>query len=148
MCILQNPIRSALQIAESNNQRGIHPARSDAPFSHLRFSCPTWKFPALYGFKSTINRAALITLMEPVVAARTRADWIEILGQAGVPCAPVNDIAELAASEQLAAVDMLREIPGSGLKVVGLPISFDGVRPYPRADSPKVGQHNGQGFQP
>ena len=98
------------------------------------------------GRKRTVNRAPLIALMEPVVAAKTRAAWIEILGRAGVPCAPVNDIAELAAAEQLAAVDMLREIPGSGLKVVGLPISFNGQRPHPRTDSPKVGQHDGEGF--
>jgi len=99
------------------------------------------------GRKRTVNRGALIALMEPVVAAKTRADWIAILGKAGVPCAPVNDIGELAQSEQLAAVDMLRELPGSGLKVVGLPINFDGVRPFPRTDSPKVGEHSGQGFK-
>jgi len=99
------------------------------------------------GRKRTVNRGALIALMEPVVAAKTRADWIGILGKAGVPCAPVNDIGELAQSEQLAAVDMLRELPGSGLKVVGLPINFDGVRPFPRTDSPKVGEHSGQGFK-
>ncbi len=109
---------------------------------------PEWSADARFsdGRKRTGNRAALIALMEPVVAAKTRADWSVLLGRAGVPCAPVNDIAELAASEQLAAVDMMRELPGSGLKVVGLPISFDGVRPYPRGDSPKVGEHDGEGF--
>jgi crotonobetainyl-CoA:carnitine CoA-transferase CaiB-like acyl-CoA transferase len=98
------------------------------------------------GRKRTVNRAPLIALMEPVVAAKTRADWIAILGKAGVPCAPVNDIADLAGSEQLAAVDMLRTLPGSNLRVVGLPISFDGERPHPRGDSPKVGQHNAEIF--
>jgi len=58
----------------------------------------------------------------------------------------VNDIAELGQSEQLAAIDMVRELPGSGLRVVGLPINFDGTRPHPRTDSPKVGEHSGQGF--
>ena len=98
------------------------------------------------GRKRTVNRAALIALIEPVVAAKTRADWIEILGKVGVPCAAVNNIAELSASEQLAAVDMMRTLPGSGLRVVGLPISFDGERPYPRTDSPKVGEHDGEVF--
>lgn len=96
------------------------------------------------GRKRTVNRAALIALIEPVVAAKTRADWISILGRAGVPCAPVNDIAELAASEQLAEVDILRELPGSGLKVLGLPISFNGERPHPQGDSPKLGEHTAQ----
>jgi formyl-CoA transferase len=30
------------------------------------------------------------------------------------------------------------------LRVVGLPISFDRQRPHPRADSPKLGQHNAE----
>lgn len=98
------------------------------------------------GRKRTQNREALIALMEPVVAAKTRADWINLLGIAGVPCAAVNDIAELSASEQLAAVDMMRVLPGSELRVVGLPISFDGERPHPQGDSPKVGQHDREIF--
>jgi crotonobetainyl-CoA:carnitine CoA-transferase CaiB-like acyl-CoA transferase len=36
----------------------------------------------------------------------------------------------------------MRTLPGSELKVVGLPITFDRQRPCPRSDSPKLGQHN------
>jgi formyl-CoA transferase len=80
--------------------------------------------------------------MVPVLRTRTRADWIAALERAGVPCGPVNDIAELAESEQLAAMDMLRTLPGSGMRVVGLPLSFDRQRPHPRGDSPALGEHN------
>ena len=59
-----------------------------------------------------------------------------------MPCSPVNDIAELSQTEQLKAADLLRNLPGTELNVVGLPIVFDGVRPYPRSDAPKLGQHN------
>lgn len=68
------------------------------------------------------------------------------LEQAGVPCSPVNDIAELAETEQLRAVDLIRTLPRSGLKVVGLPISFDKKRPEPHADSPRLGEHNAELF--
>jgi formyl-CoA transferase len=68
------------------------------------------------------------------------------LEKAGVPCAPVNDVAELANSEQLRAVDLMRTLPGSGMKVVGLPISFDRQRPTPHSDSPKLGAHNDEVF--
>jgi formyl-CoA transferase len=64
------------------------------------------------------------------------------LESVGVPCGPVNDIAELAQTEQLQAVDLMRTLPGSGVKVVGLPITFDGERPHPHADAPKLGEHN------
>jgi formyl-CoA transferase len=39
---------------------------------------------------------------------------------------------------------MVRELPGSGLKVLGLPLSFDKQRPHPHSDSPKLGAHNSE----
>ncbi len=92
------------------------------------------------------NRAALIPLLVTVLLTRTRAEWMAALEAAGVPCAPVNDIPELSESAQLAAVDLMRELPGSGMSVVGLPISFDRERPHPYRDSPKVGEHNAEVF--
>jgi formyl-CoA transferase len=94
------------------------------------------------GRKRVANRPDLIAAMAPVLRGQPRDHWIAALQQAGVPCAPVNDIAELAGSEQLKAVDLLRTLPGSGMTVVGLPISFDRQRPQPAADSPKLGEHN------
>ena len=64
------------------------------------------------------------------------------LERVGVPCAPVNDVAELAATAQLQAMELVQTLPGSGVKVVGLPISFDGERPRPRSGSPRLGEHN------
>ena len=58
----------------------------------------------------------------------------------------MNSIADLARSEQLAAVDILRTLPGCNAKVVGLPIQFNGERPHPYRDSPKVGEHNDEVF--
>ena len=90
------------------------------------------------GRKRSANRPALIATMVPVLLTRTRDEWMRALTQVGVPCAPVNDIAELATTEQLQAIDLMRTLPGSGLQVVGLPISIDGERPHPRSDSPKL----------
>jgi len=92
------------------------------------------------------NREALVSVMQPVLSRRSRRDWLGIVGEAGVPAAPVNDIAELAATEQLQAMDMLHTLPGSDLRVVGLPMSFDKQRPHPRSDSPSLGQHNREVF--
>ena len=90
------------------------------------------------------NRNALIDLMKPVLLTRTRAEWMAGLEKVGVPCSPVNDVPELSQTEQLKAADLLRNLPGTALNVVGLPIVFDGERPYPRSDAPKLGQHNGE----
>jgi formyl-CoA transferase len=98
------------------------------------------------GRKRAANRQAVQDAMQPVLLTKTRREWLGIIGEAGVPCAPVNDIAELSATEQLAEMDILRTLPGSEMRIVGLPISFDGVRPYPASDSPKLGQHNAEVF--
>ncbi|HVZ07980.1 CaiB/BaiF CoA transferase family protein [Rhodopila sp.] len=99
------------------------------------------------GRQRAANREYVVAAMQPVLLTRTRQDWLGLIGEAGVPCAPVNDIAELARSEQLHAMDMLRTLPGSGLSVVGLPISFERERPYPAGDSPTLGQHNAEVFK-
>jgi crotonobetainyl-CoA:carnitine CoA-transferase CaiB-like acyl-CoA transferase len=88
------------------------------------------------------NRSALVALMAAVLRQEPRDHWLAALAEAGVPAAPVNDVAELAASPQLAAMDLLRTLPGSGMRVVGLPLSFDRARPHPRADAPQFGEHN------
>jgi formyl-CoA transferase len=98
------------------------------------------------GRKRAANRHAVVEAMQPVLLSKSRQDWMGIIGEAGVPCAPVNDIAELAESEQLQAMDLMRTLPGSELKIVGLPITFDRVRPSPRGDSPRLGEHNKEVF--
>jgi crotonobetainyl-CoA:carnitine CoA-transferase CaiB-like acyl-CoA transferase len=98
------------------------------------------------GRRRAANRQAVVDAIQPVLLTRSRQDWLGLIGEAGVPCAPVNDIAELAETEQLRAMDMVRTLPGSGLGVIGLPITFDRQRPYPRGDSPKLGEHNDEVF--
>ena len=80
--------------------------------------------------------------MQPVLLERTRRDWLGIIGEAGVPVAPVNNIAELAETEQLQAMDMMRTLPGSDLRVVGLPVSFDGQRPLEVSAPPVLGSND------
>jgi crotonobetainyl-CoA:carnitine CoA-transferase CaiB-like acyl-CoA transferase len=92
------------------------------------------------------HRAELVALIEPVLRQKPRDHWLAELTKAGVPTSPVNSIPDLARSEQLKAVDILRTLPGCNAKVVGLPIQFNGERPHPYRDSPKVGEHNDEVF--
>lgn len=109
---------------------------------------PEWAADPLFsdGRMRAANREALAEVMQPALLTKTRVEWLGLLGEAGVPVAPVNNIAELAETEQLQAMDMMRVLPGSELKIVGLPITFDRRRPHPAGDSPKLGQHNAEIF--
>lgn len=89
------------------------------------------------------NRAVLVPMIAAVLKTRPRDAWIAALEAAGVPCAAVHDIGEVAASEQFAAIGIAQDLPG-GPRVVGLPISFDRVRPRPSRTAPRLGEHNAE----
>ena len=55
--------------------------------------------------------------------------------------APVQSVAEMIAHEQTQALGLLQQVPDSAMKFVGLPISFDGLRPALRRRPPKLGEH-------
>jgi len=92
------------------------------------------------------NKETLIPAMSAAVALHTRDSLLSALEAVGVPCAPVNNIKELAESEQLAAVGILQNLPENGLQVVGLPISFDRQRPRSARPAPGLGEHNAEVF--
>jgi CoA:oxalate CoA-transferase len=53
------------------------------------------------------NAEALKTALEHALAERTTDAWLETLHNAGLPCGPINDIAEVIRDPQLAARNML-----------------------------------------
>ena len=92
------------------------------------------------------NKTELLPMIAAAMLTKTRAEWLEAFEKAGVPCSPVNDIGELANTEQLAAADLVYELPtregeNSSPRVVGLPISFDRKRPRSARPAPKLGEH-------
>ena len=86
------------------------------------------------------HAAALDALLEPVFAERPTAAWSALLDDAGVPCAPLHDVAEMLANEQVEAVGMLRRLPGFSQAVIGPAVSFDGERPVAQSAPPSLGE--------
>ncbi|HWI12923.1 MAG TPA: CoA transferase, partial [Burkholderiales bacterium] len=93
------------------------------------------------------NQSILYPLIEAEMAKRTRAQWMELLEKAGVPCAPVQDIGEVTRHAQTEALGLLQGVPDSGMKFIGLPVSFDGERPPLRRKPPAIGEHTGEIFR-
>ena len=82
--------------------------------------------------------------IEAVLKHHTTAHWLDVLAKAGVPGGPINNIKQALEHPQIAARNMLIEVPdGSGgtLKLAGNPIkmsAFDDPktrRPAPDLDS-------------
>ena len=57
------------------------------------------------------NREALIALLEPYFAQDDTASWHERLTRAGVPAAPVADVADVLASPQTEALGIVQDLP-------------------------------------
>ena len=87
----------------------------------------------------TRSADALARQLEAALASHGSAFWLETLGAAGVPCGPVNDIAQLVVDPQVAARNMLIAVAGTALRVAGNPIKLSGFAdPVLRAGAPAL----------
>jgi crotonobetainyl-CoA:carnitine CoA-transferase CaiB-like acyl-CoA transferase len=88
------------------------------------------------------NRDELIPLLERRLAERATDDLLARLRAAGVPASRVNDLAAVAADEQLHATGILQTLAGRDL--VSPPLSADGERLRYRSEPPLLGQHTAE----
>ena len=87
------------------------------------------------------NRDALIPLLAAPMRALTIAALTALLREAGIPCGPVNGVAQALADPQTAALGIVGALPSGGPRTVRLPLSFDGERPAPAGPAPRLGEH-------
>jgi crotonobetainyl-CoA:carnitine CoA-transferase CaiB-like acyl-CoA transferase len=93
-----------------------------------------------------INQAVLYRLIEDIIRERTSREWQALLDAAAVPNAPMQTIAEVLAHPQTKALGMLQDSPDGNISLIGLPISFDGLRPAFRKSPPALGAHTKEIF--
>ncbi len=88
------------------------------------------------------NRDVLLARLEAEISARDRETLAEELDAFGVPNAPLNSVDTMLRHPQLEATGILQTAPDGGLRTIGLPLRFDGVRPPFRRAAPRLGEHN------
>lgn len=114
--------------------------------------CATIGRPELIGderFETSALRTKNYAILEPILnealAQRTTAEWIEEFDRIGLPCGPLNNIAQAVAQPQVRARDMLVELRhprmSRPLTVPNTPVKLSrtpgGVKGLP----PDVGEH-------
>jgi CoA:oxalate CoA-transferase len=88
------------------------------------------------------NHQALKDELTPVLATRTGAEWLAVFRAAGLPCGPINTIADVVGDPQVAARNMIVEVDDAtvgNVKVFGCPIKMSAFDdPHRRAGAPDL----------
>jgi crotonobetainyl-CoA:carnitine CoA-transferase CaiB-like acyl-CoA transferase len=91
------------------------------------------------------NADALVPLLEAAFASRPCAEWIRILSEHDIPCAPVQPLAEFVANDPAVRHHRMAvryEHPDVGpLTLIGQPLRFSDGQPADAGPPPSLGQH-------
>jgi CoA:oxalate CoA-transferase len=121
-------------------------AGTDALFVRL---CQSLGRPDLAGdphYATNASRAdhvdALAADLELVLKEKPIAHWLDVLGNAGIPCGPINDVGQVLADPQVLARNMVVSLDDpamAGLRLAGNPIKLSGYEDPPtRAAAPAL----------
>jgi formyl-CoA transferase len=89
--------------------------------------------------------AELYALVAECVRGGTTAHWLSVLGDADIPCGPVNTLDDLPRDEQLAAVDFfpITDHPSEGrIRSARTPVRFGAADCSVRRPAPRLGEHS------
>jgi crotonobetainyl-CoA:carnitine CoA-transferase CaiB-like acyl-CoA transferase len=90
------------------------------------------------------NLDALVPLMNERLKKRTVREWLAALDAEGVPCGPINSVADMAADRHALARRMIVELdhPSAGrTRALGLPIKLSATPGDVTRPAPLLGQH-------
>jgi crotonobetainyl-CoA:carnitine CoA-transferase CaiB-like acyl-CoA transferase len=90
------------------------------------------------------NRNRLIERIDATTVGHTVEALVKILDEAGVPNSPLLTVDQVARHPQAAAVEMFAPCEDDDLRLAGIPLMLDGIRPRSRTRAPKLGEHDGR----
>ncbi|QXH56482.1 CaiB/BaiF CoA transferase family protein [Pseudomonas maumuensis] len=90
------------------------------------------------------NRAELIPLIRQATVFKTTAEWVSELEEAGVPCGPINDLAQMFQDPQVLARGLAVKVPhplAGSVPQVASPIRLSETPVEYRQAPPLLGEH-------
>lgn len=92
----------------------------------------------------TANAKELTNILNEVFITKTIQEWIELLEEAGLPCAPINTVDRIVNDPHIKARNMIVEVehPVAGnLKMPGVPVKLSATPGEVKTPAPLLGQH-------
>jgi crotonobetainyl-CoA:carnitine CoA-transferase CaiB-like acyl-CoA transferase len=94
------------------------------------------------------NREELIAILQGIFVTRTMRDWLQALERAGVPCGPINTVADVFADPQVQARGLKLDLPhpsigsvpsvANPIKYSATPIDYRSAPPMLGADTDEI----------
>jgi crotonobetainyl-CoA:carnitine CoA-transferase CaiB-like acyl-CoA transferase len=94
-----------------------------------------------------VNRGVLVPMIEEITRTWDIEELMGALDKAGIPNAPLQNVAQVTDHPQTHAVGILQEGPEGALPTVGLPLTFHGERSSYERAAPELGEHNDAVFK-
>lgn len=95
------------------------------------------------------NQDELATILQPIFRTRTAAEWIADFDARGIPCAPINNFAEILADPHVREMGWVQSMTmpnGTTAKTVGFPIGISDFAFEVTRTPPRLGEHNEEVF--
>src|SRR5271156_3702304 len=94
------------------------------------------------------NREELVAILQGIFVTRTMRDWLQALERAGVPCGPINTVADVFADPQVQARGLKLDLPhpsigsvpsvANPIKYSATPIDYRSAPPMLGADTDEI----------
>lgn len=143
-----NPRVVVFQSFETSDGEVVVAAANDRLFAKLarELGHPEWASDARFASNAlrVEHKADLLPEIARILKTGSMEHWVGRLEAIGVPCSPIHDFKQVLAQPQTQALGILQEIPDLDLRIVGLPVSFDGRRPPVRHRAPALGEHSAE----
>ncbi|WP_420968050.1 CaiB/BaiF CoA transferase family protein [Bradyrhizobium sp. B120] len=94
--------------------------------------------------KRAAGRNDLVAILAPIFARRSRADWLQALAVAGIPCGAIKSVGEVCETPQLMQRGMVQSVhhPAAGdVRFIARPTRFGDEPPAPSTPPPMLGEH-------
>jgi crotonobetainyl-CoA:carnitine CoA-transferase CaiB-like acyl-CoA transferase len=107
---------------------------------------PEWSVDPRYGSnpQRVAHRGELVRMIAEATRRRTTREWIDALAKLGVPCGPINDVAEVFGDPQVSARGLRIDIPsacGAPQPSIASPLRLSAAAAQYRLPPPALGAH-------
>jgi crotonobetainyl-CoA:carnitine CoA-transferase CaiB-like acyl-CoA transferase len=136
------------QVFATRDGHAVVSVGNDAQFARFCQACghPDVALDTRYATNAqrVVRRAELVPILAGWMLTRSTAEWMALLDEQGVPCAPILDIPQVLASPQVRARGLQPQFTsadGRRMPLVAGPALFDGERAVATRPPPGLDEH-------